>query len=216
MGPARLLRHRQSRRGGLERAGSTSARLDGYLIALDAASGKEVWRADTLVDRTRYQTITGAPQIAGGKVVIGNGGAELGVRGYITALRCAERQARLAILHSAGRSAASPSSIQSWRWRRRPGIRNSMWDVGGGGTVVGCHGVRPALDLLYVGTGNGSPHPLYSRSPKGGDNLFSVLDSRHRSGHRPPGLALPDHAWRQLGLHGHPADDPGGSRRCRA
>ena len=59
--------------------------LDGFLIALDAGTGREIWRADTLVDRTRYQTITGAPKIAGDKVIIGNGGAELGVRGYVSA-----------------------------------------------------------------------------------------------------------------------------------
>ena len=59
--------------------------LDGRLIALDAGSGEEVWQVDTLIDRNRFYTITGAPRVAKGKVFIGNGGAEFGVRGYVTA-----------------------------------------------------------------------------------------------------------------------------------
>ena len=55
--------------------------LDGRLIALDAATGKEVWEVDTIIDRTRFYTVTGAPRVANGKVFIGNGGAEFGVRG---------------------------------------------------------------------------------------------------------------------------------------
>ncbi|MYE81744.1 MAG: PQQ-binding-like beta-propeller repeat protein, partial [Gammaproteobacteria bacterium] len=59
--------------------------LDGRLIALDAATGTLVWEVDTLIDRERPYTITGAPRAARGKVFIGNGGAEYGVRGYVTA-----------------------------------------------------------------------------------------------------------------------------------
>jgi glucose dehydrogenase len=59
------------------------ASLDGRLIALDAATGQPVWEVDTLIDRQRDYTITGAPRVANGKVFIGNGGAEYGVRGYI-------------------------------------------------------------------------------------------------------------------------------------
>jgi quinohemoprotein ethanol dehydrogenase len=61
------------------------AAFDGRLIALDAANGQKVWEQDTLIDRNRPYTITGAPRVIKGKVIIGNGGAELGVRGYITA-----------------------------------------------------------------------------------------------------------------------------------
>ena len=58
--------------------------LDGRLIALDAATGKEVWDVNT-IDRTKPYTITGAPRVVKGKVLIGNGGAEFGVRGYVSA-----------------------------------------------------------------------------------------------------------------------------------
>ena len=55
--------------------------LDGRLIALDAGTGKQLWEVDTIIDRTGDYTITGAPRAAKGKVFIGNGGAEFGVRG---------------------------------------------------------------------------------------------------------------------------------------
>ena len=57
---------------------------DGRLIALDAATGEPVWEVNT-VDRSQPYTITGAPRVVKGKVLIGNGGAELGVRGYVSA-----------------------------------------------------------------------------------------------------------------------------------
>ncbi|MBO0750050.1 MAG: PQQ-binding-like beta-propeller repeat protein, partial [Porphyrobacter sp.] len=60
------------------------ATLDGRLIALDARSGKPVWSALT-VDNSKNYTITGAPRVYAGKVLIGNGGAEMGVRGHVTA-----------------------------------------------------------------------------------------------------------------------------------
>src|SRR3954466_11775503 len=59
--------------------------FDGRLIAIDATTGKEVWQKDTRIDRERSYTITGAPRVFNGKVLIGQGGAEYGVRGYVTA-----------------------------------------------------------------------------------------------------------------------------------
>jgi len=56
---------------------------DGRLIAIDAATGKQVWETDTVIDHARSYTITGAPRVVKGNVVIGNGGAEYGVRGYL-------------------------------------------------------------------------------------------------------------------------------------
>jgi quinohemoprotein ethanol dehydrogenase len=61
------------------------ATYDGRLVALDAATGRVLWTKDTIIDRSRSYTITGAPRVYKGKVIIGNGGAEYGVRGYITA-----------------------------------------------------------------------------------------------------------------------------------
>ena len=58
--------------------------LDGYLVAIDAETGAVQWRVDT-IDRKPPYTITGAPRVINGLVIIGNGGADLGVRGYVTA-----------------------------------------------------------------------------------------------------------------------------------
>ncbi|MFA9192643.1 PQQ-binding-like beta-propeller repeat protein [Flavobacterium sp. FZUC8N2.13] len=58
--------------------------FDGRLIALNSENGKKIWEVLT-VDQSQPYTITGAPRVIKGKVIIGNGGAELGVRGYFTA-----------------------------------------------------------------------------------------------------------------------------------
>jgi hypothetical protein len=64
--------------------------LDGYLYALDAKTGAVVWKTGTIADRQRGYTVTGAPEIAGDLVVIGNAGAEMDVRGYVTAYNIAD------------------------------------------------------------------------------------------------------------------------------
>lgn len=148
------------------------AAYDGRLLALDAASGKVLWEKDTLIDRTRSYTVTGAPRVFKGKVIIGNGGAEFGVRGYITAYDAV-------------------SGEQKWRWFTVPGDpakpfedesmaaaaktwdpRGKYWESGGGGTVWNSMVFDPELNLMYVGTGNGSPWSHAKRSPAGGDNLY--------------------------------------------
>ena len=61
------------------------ATLDGRLVAVNAETGERVWEVNTVIDPERNYSITGAPRVARGKVFIGNGGAEFGVRGYVTA-----------------------------------------------------------------------------------------------------------------------------------
>jgi quinohemoprotein ethanol dehydrogenase len=143
--------------------------LDGRLVALDAATGKPVWEVMTVEPGGRY-TITGAPRVVKGKVVIGNGGGEMGVRGYVSA-------------YDAG------TGRQVWRFYTVPGDPSKpfespalekaattwtgeWWKLGGGGTVWDSMAYDPDLDLLYVGTGNGSPWNRAIRSPGGGDNLY--------------------------------------------
>lgn len=143
--------------------------LDGRLIALDAASGRRIWETNT-VDTSKPYTITGAPRIIKGKVIIGNGGAEFGVRGYITAYDI-------------------NSGNQAWRFYTVPGDpskpfesealkkaaatwKGEWWKIGGGGTVWDSMAYDPELDLLYIGVGNGSPWNRNIRSPGGGDNLY--------------------------------------------
>jgi quinohemoprotein ethanol dehydrogenase len=94
------------------------ASFDGRLIALDAATGSRVWERDTIIDHTHSYTSTGAPRVFAGKVVIGNGGAEYGIRGYVTAYdaRTGEQKWRWFVVP--GDPGTNP-----WSGPRRPGTR---------------------------------------------------------------------------------------------
>jgi len=143
--------------------------IDGRLIALNSKSGEKVWDVLT-IDKSKPYTITGAPRIIKGKVIIGNGGAELGVRGYFSAYDV-------------------ETGDMVWRFYTVPGNpengfendtmamaadtwNGEWWAAGGGGTAWDSMAYDPELDLLYVGVGNGSPWNQSIRSPGGGDNLF--------------------------------------------
>jgi quinohemoprotein ethanol dehydrogenase len=118
--------------------------LDGRLIALDAGDGKVVWQVTT-VDQNQPYTITGAPRVVKGKVIIGNGGGEYGVRGYVSAYD-------------------AESGRQAWRFYTVPGDPSKpfespalekaaktwtgqWWKMGGGGTVWDSLAYDPELDL---------------------------------------------------------------------
>lgn len=143
--------------------------LDGRLIALNSSNGTPQWEVVT-VDQTRPYSITGAPRVVNGKVIIGNGGAEYGVRGYVTAYDAI-------------------TGKQQWRFYCVPGNPNEpfeseamkvasetwtgeWWKYGGGGTAWDAIVFDPELNLLYIGTGNGAPWNRDIRSPGGGDNLY--------------------------------------------
>lgn len=144
--------------------------LDGRLVALDAKSGKQAWSATT-VDQSRAFTITGAPRIANGKVIIGNGGAEYGVRGYVSAYDAETGKLAWRFYTVPGdpskpqENKALDKALPTWNG-------DTWWKVGGGGTVWDSIVYDPELNLLYVGTGNGSPWNRDIRSPNGGDNLY--------------------------------------------
>ena len=151
------------------------ATLDGHLVALDAATGTEIWRVDTFIDRTtRSYTITGAPQVAKDVVVIGNSGGEYGVRGYITAYDLATGAERWRFYIVPGDPAKGPPEHPEMELALKTWDSKSDWESGLGGTVWGEMTYDPELNLLYVGTGNSSPYPIWYRSPSGGDNLFLV------------------------------------------
>ncbi len=145
--------------------------LDGFLVCLNGQDGKVLWSADTFTDRTIAYTITSPPQVAGSIVMIGNSGAEYGVRGYVTAydLKTGEQKWRFFIVPGdpakGYESAEMEMAAKTWD-------PNSHWQSGGGGTSWGESAYDPELNLLYVGTGNASPYPIWFRSPSGGDNLF--------------------------------------------
>jgi quinohemoprotein ethanol dehydrogenase len=143
--------------------------LDGRLVALDAATGKPAWSVVT-VDQSKAYTITGAPRIIKGRVIIGNGGAEYGVRGYVTAYDAESGKQLWRFYTVPGDPAKGPEpaylqeAAKTWT--------GEYWKLGGGGTVWDSMAYDPDLDLLYIGVGNGSPWNQKIRSPQGGDNLY--------------------------------------------
>jgi quinohemoprotein ethanol dehydrogenase len=164
--------------------------LDGRLIAIDAKSGRPVWSTLT-VDPSKGYTITGAPRIIKGRVIIGNGGAEYDVRGYVSAYDAATGALDWRFYTVPGEpghpdgAASDPIMTRmaaTWSadsWGRTRG--------GGGGTVWDSMAYDPDLDLLYIGVGNAGYYARELRSPKpsgNNDNLLvgSVVALRPESG----------------------------------
>jgi quinohemoprotein ethanol dehydrogenase len=148
--------------------------LDGRLIALDAATGKVVWETLT-VDKKYFYTITGAPRVIRGKVLIGNGGAEFGgVRGYVSAYDADTGRMvwRFYTVPGAPNSIDNAISDRPLQERAIKTWAGQWWKSGGGGTVWDSMAYDPKLGLLYIGTGNGDPWNHGMRSAGRGDNLF--------------------------------------------
>ncbi|MEY4646396.1 MAG: hypothetical protein RIQ98_232 [Bacteroidota bacterium] len=143
--------------------------LDGRLVSIKASTGKLNWAVQT-VDTTRAYTITGAPRVYDGKVIIGNSGADLGVRGYVTAYNAEDGKEAWRFWTVPGdpkkgfESKAMEDAAKTWK--------GEWWKIGGGGTAWDGFAYDPALGLVYIGTGNGSPWNREIRSPGGGDNLY--------------------------------------------
>ncbi|HKV25854.1 MAG TPA: PQQ-dependent dehydrogenase, methanol/ethanol family [Candidatus Acidoferrum sp.] len=144
--------------------------LDGRLVALDAATGKTLWETLTIDPKFRY-TITGAPRVVKNRVIIGNGGAEMGVRGYVSAYDADTGKLDWRFYTVPGdpskpfENSAMKDAAKTWS--------GEWWKYGGGGTVWDTIVYDPELDQLYIGTGNGTPWNRRVRSPKGEDNLFT-------------------------------------------
>ena len=134
------------------------ATLDGTLIALDARTGKIVWKTRVAKPEDGY-TMTVAPLAVDDKIIVGVSGGEYGVRGYVDAYR------------------ADDGSLD-WRFDTipkpgQPGHESwggDSWQRGGGATwVTGSY--DPDLGLLYWGVGN--PSPDFNKSVRPGDNLYT-------------------------------------------
>ncbi|ODP36316.1 PQQ-dependent dehydrogenase, methanol/ethanol family [Sphingomonas turrisvirgatae] len=157
------------------------ATLDGRLIAIDAKSGKQAWSVDTLEPVWPY-TITGAPRVFDGKVIIGNAGAEGAARGYVTTYD-AETGKQLWRFYTVPGDPAKPQADKAMDMAAKTWT-GEWWRRGGGGTVWDSIVYDPELDLVYIGVGNGGPWPQAYRSPGGGDNLFlsSIVALRAKTG----------------------------------
>ena len=142
---------------------------DGRLIALNAKTGKVAWETLT-VDTSKPYTSTGAPRIANGKVIIGNAGSEIGVRGYISAYDA--RSGKLVWrFYTVPGDPALPYETPQLREAAKTWTGDLYWKLGGG-TVWDGIAYEPKTNLVYFGTANGTPWVAEARSPGGGDNLF--------------------------------------------
>lgn len=149
--------------------------LDGRLIALDALTGAQLWSVQTTPTDKPY-TITGAPRVVKGKVIIGNGGAEYGVRGFVSAYDVNDGTLKWRFYTvpnpdglpdgAASDAVLQSAAIKTWS-------ADGEWKTsGGGGTVWDAIVYDPELDQLYLGVGNGNPWNHGQRSAGEGDNLF--------------------------------------------
>ncbi|MBK7116432.1 MAG: PQQ-dependent dehydrogenase, methanol/ethanol family [Proteobacteria bacterium] len=148
--------------------------IDGRLVALDSATGNPVWDVQTTPVDEPY-TITGAPRVVDGKVIIGNGGSELGVRGFVSAYDAETGALAWRFYIVPGDPAKGPDGAASDEalTKALPTWTGEWWNNGGGGgTPWDALAYDPEARLLYVGTGNGSAWDRRLRSPQGGDNLY--------------------------------------------
>jgi quinohemoprotein ethanol dehydrogenase len=160
--------------------------LDGTLIALDAKTGKVIWRTQTNPDPLQPISITGAPRVTrDGLVVIGNGGGDLGARGFMSAYDSESGKQVWKFFIVPGDPAkpdgvasdpVMPMAAKTWN--------GEWWKTGGGGNNWDTIVYDPKLDIVYFGTGNGSPHPQAFRGSGGGDNLFiaSIVAVKAKTG----------------------------------
>lgn len=143
--------------------------LDGRLISLDARTGKPRWSVQTFDKRWPY-SITGAPRVFDGRIVVGNGGADLGVRGFVAAYD-ADTGKRLWQFYTVPGNPADGFENEAMA-RAAKTWTGQWWKLGGGGTAWDSIAYDPELGLVFIGTGNGSPVAWKPRSPEGGDNLY--------------------------------------------
>jgi quinohemoprotein ethanol dehydrogenase len=146
--------------------------LDGWMVALDAKTGKPVWRSDTIVDRRRGDNSTGAPEVAGDVVVIGNAGAEYDVRGTVSAFDLETGALKWRFFVVPRDPKLGPQDHPDLEPALKSWDPQSRWDVGGGGAPWDAINYDPETGLVLVGTGNGGPYAVSKRSPRGGDNLY--------------------------------------------
>ncbi|MEQ9315617.1 MAG: PQQ-dependent dehydrogenase, methanol/ethanol family, partial [Henriciella sp.] len=150
--------------------------IDGRLQALDAKTGDLVWEKVT-VDQSKPYTITGAPRIVKGNVLIGNGGAELGVRGYLSAYdaETGDLTWRFYTVPNPNKEpdGAASDAIFAELANETWGDDGAWVTDGGGGTVWDSIVYDTENNQVIFGVGNGSPWNADLRDPNSeGDNLF--------------------------------------------
>jgi alcohol dehydrogenase (cytochrome c) len=129
-------------------------RLDGHLVALDAKTGKELWKTQ-VIDHTGGSVITSPPTIVKNLVITGFGGGEFGVRGYISAFdqNTGREVWKLYTVPGPGEAGNDTWKGDSWKF--------------GGGVAWHIGSYDPTLNLLYYGTSNPAP---WGASIRGNDS----------------------------------------------
>ena len=143
--------------------------IDGRLVALDAASGKPVWETRVEYPQNQY-TLTMAPRIAKGKVLIGASGSEYPVRGFVDAFDANTGQ-RAWRFYTVPGDPKKPFENDAMR-KAAPTWSGEWYKMGGGATVWDGMAYDPQANLVYFGTGNGGPWPEVLRGSQGKDNLY--------------------------------------------
>lgn len=149
---------------------------DGYVVALDASTGKEAWKVQDAPADGAPRQYNGPPRAFGGKVIVGFGGADISAaRGFVTAYdeKTGKKLWRFYSVPgdepNAGGAKADDLMAKSWPG----GIKKPDGSLrGGGGTAWNAFSHDRELGLIYLGLGNGFPYNQKLRSPDGGDNLF--------------------------------------------
>ena len=143
--------------------------FDGRLVALDAKTGKPAWSVVT--GDQKNLTITGAPRVVKGRVIIGMSGGEYGIRGYISAYDAETGKLAWRFYTVPGdpskpfENKAMEMAAKTWS--------GEWWKLGGGGTTWDAISYDPDLNLVYFGAGNGIEWARNYRTKSKGDNLFT-------------------------------------------
>jgi quinohemoprotein ethanol dehydrogenase len=143
--------------------------IDGRLLALDAETGKVLWEARVAYPQDQY-TITMAPRIAKGKVIIGASGGDRPTRGFFDAYDAATGRRAWRFYTIPGdpskpfENAAMKRAAETWD--------GEWWKLGGGGSVWDGMAYDPDAELIYVGTGNAEPWAQVFRTATRKDNLY--------------------------------------------
>ena len=130
--------------------------IDGRLVALDVASGKPVWETRVAYPQEQY-TLTMAPRVAKGKVLIGASGSEYPVRGFVDAFDANTGQKAWRFYTVPG-DPKKPFENEAMR-KAAPTWSGEWYKMGGGATVWDGMAYDPQANLVYFGTGNGGPWP---------------------------------------------------------
>jgi len=144
--------------------------IDGRLFALNATTGKPVWETRIVYPQDQY-TLTMAPRIANGRVIIGASGGDKPTRGQFSAVDAQTGQF-LWRFYTVPGDPSLPYESEALR-RAAKTWGGDFYKNGGGGAVWDGFAYDPETNLVYVGTGNAEPWVQKFRGAQGLDNLYT-------------------------------------------